>query len=74
MSQHRGVRECTLQGYARHVSALLERLGDDVAGYDAAALRRFVLATGDQSGRRSAMAAATAVRAFLRFPFHMHDD
>ena len=67
MSHHRGVRERTLCDYARYVSALLERLGDDVTHYDAAGLRRFVLGVGDRSGRRSATAATTAVRAFLRF-------
>jgi len=67
MSLHRGLGERTLRDYARYVSALLERLGDDVTRYDPAGLRRFVLDVGERSGRRSATAASTAVRAFLRF-------
>ena len=69
MTTHRGVSDVTLRGYAPYISALLDQLGEDPSGYNAASLRRFVLNNGKRAGIRISSVSSTlmAVRAFVRF-------
>jgi integrase/recombinase XerD len=64
--QH-GLAETTLGTYARAILPFITQLGVDPAAYDAAAIRRFMLArAGTVSGARL-KGIGVAIRAFLRF-------
>lgn len=64
--QH-GLAETTLGTYAHAIRPFIAELGDDPAIYDAAAIRRFMLArAGTVSGARL-QGIGVGVRAFLRF-------
>lgn len=67
MRQHRGVTESTLAHYVPLVKEFLAARGDDVAAYDAARVRAFILARASRHGRSRAKATVNAVRMFLRF-------
>lgn len=64
--QH-GLAETTLGTYRRAILPFIVQLGDDPTAYDAAAIRRFMLArAGTVSGARL-KGIGVAIRAFLRF-------
>jgi integrase/recombinase XerD len=67
MSYQRGLAERTVTSYAPVVRALLERLGEEPARYNAAGLRAFVLYRVKHHERRSGPAVTTVVRSFLRY-------
>ena len=67
MTKHRGVCERTLDAYRCDISILLDRFGDNATAYNAPALRQLLMEIGKQRGQQSAMRAATAIRAFLRY-------
>lgn len=67
MSRHRGVVEATLRTYERHLSQLLEALGDDPSGYTAGKLRDFVQRRSKDYSREGAKKVFSAVRMFLRY-------
>jgi site-specific recombinase XerD len=64
---HRGVKEPTLQHYARGATDLLRTLGEDVRQWNAQTVRDFLLKRASQSGAPTTQALITSLRAFLRF-------
>jgi site-specific recombinase XerD len=64
---HRGVKEPTLQHYARGATDLVRALGDDVGQWKARAVRNFLLERANHSGVSTTQALITSLRAFLRF-------
>ena len=67
MREQRGVAESTLDLRRRIVADLLDTLGDNPAGYTAAAVRAFVLKRAAPHGRGHAKTIAVATRSFLRY-------
>jgi integrase/recombinase XerD len=67
MHQHRGVMESSLDLWQRHITKLLETLGDDASLYTAKAVRGFVLKRAESGGRARAGSITCAVRAYLRY-------
>jgi len=67
MKQQRGTCDPTLYNYGLSIKALLTRLGEDPARFDAQSLRQFVLETSRHSGWAKAKQCTTALRMFLRF-------
>ena len=67
MTLHRGVRPVTLSGYASYISGFVATLGDVPGAYDARAVRDYLLDYARRSRMRSAQAATTAIRVFLRY-------
>ena len=64
---HRGVKDPTLRHYARGATDLVRTLGEDVALWNAHALRNFLLERASQSGTSTTQALITSLRAFMRF-------
>ncbi|HKD06444.1 MAG TPA: site-specific integrase [Bryobacteraceae bacterium] len=64
---HRGVKEPTLQHYARGATDLIRALGEDVGRWNAQAVRNFLLERASQSGTSTTQALITSLRAFMRF-------
>jgi site-specific recombinase XerD len=64
---HRGVKEPTLRQYARGATALIRVLGENIAEWNARALRDFLLEQASECGTPTTQALITSVRAFLRF-------
>ena len=64
---HRGVKEPTLRQYARGATDLLRTLGEDVAQWNALAVRDFLLERASQCGTPTTQALITSLRAFLGF-------
>jgi site-specific recombinase XerD len=64
---HRGVKEPTLRHYARGATGLVQTLGEDVAQWNAQAVRNFLLERASQSGVSTTQALITSLRAFMRF-------
>lgn len=64
---HRGVKEPTLRQYARGATALIRVLGENIAEWNARALRDFLLEHASKCGTPTTQALITSVRAFLRF-------
>ena len=67
MQQQRGTQASTLSNYGIHICALLTRLGDDPAAWDASGLRQFVVEGSRTCGWAAAKKRTTALRVFLRF-------
>jgi site-specific recombinase XerD len=68
MIHHRNVAPVSLHHcYRRHLRRFLEAVGDDPGRFDAAGIRRFILAQAQRTGRSCAKLAVTAVRMLLRF-------
>jgi integrase/recombinase XerD len=67
MREQRGIAESTLALYQPILVDLLEALGDDPAGYTAAAVRAFVLKRAAPHGRGHAQTIAGTTRSFLRY-------
>ena len=67
MREQRGVANSTLDTYQSTLIDMLKALGDDPAGYTAAAVRDFVLERASPHGRGRAQCIAVATRAFLRY-------
>jgi site-specific recombinase XerD len=64
---HRGVKESTLQQYARGATDLLQTLGENVGQWNAQAVRDFLLERASKCGTPTTQALITSLRAFLRF-------
>jgi site-specific recombinase XerD len=64
---HRGVKEPTLRHYARGATDLVRALGEDIGGWNALAVRDFLLERASQGGTSTTQALVTSLRAFLRF-------
>src|SRR6202140_115435 len=64
---HRGVKESTLRHYARGATGLVQALGEDVAHWNAQAVRNFLMERASQSGVSATQALITSLRAFMRF-------
>jgi site-specific recombinase XerD len=64
---HRGVKEPTLRHYARGATGLVQTLGEDVAQWNAQAVRNFLLERASQSGVSTTQALITSLRALMRF-------
>jgi integrase/recombinase XerD len=67
MRVHRGTRDITLSNYQPALEDLLRSLGEQTSGYDAKALRGFVLERSHRQSPAAAKTTVTAVRMFLRF-------
>jgi len=67
MRQHRGTHDVTLHNYSLPIQALLSRLGEDPAKFDARSLREFVLTESQHCHWTVTQRCTTALRAFLRF-------
>jgi site-specific recombinase XerD len=67
MTQHRGLKQRTVQRYVRLIEEMLPVLGHDTADYDAAHIRRVLLQTIKPLSLGYAKTYVTALRAFLRF-------
>jgi site-specific recombinase XerD len=67
MREQRGVAESTLDLHRRILADLLDTLGDNPAGYTAAAVRAFVLKRAAPHGRGHANTIASVARSFLRY-------
>jgi len=61
------VKEPTLRQYARGATDLLRTLGEDVAQWNALAVRDFLLERASQCGTPTTQALITSLRAFLGF-------
>jgi site-specific recombinase XerD len=64
---HRGVKDPTLQQYARGATDLLQTLGEDISQWNAWAVRDFLLERASHRGIPTTQALITSLRAFLRF-------
>jgi hypothetical protein len=64
---HRGVKEPTLQQYARGATDLVQTLGENVGQWNAQAIRDFLLERASKCGTPTTWALITSLRAFLRF-------
>jgi integrase/recombinase XerD len=67
MRQHRGTCDVTLYNYSLPVRALLSRLGEDPAQFDARSLREFILKRSQHCSWTVAQRCTTAIRAFVRY-------
>jgi integrase/recombinase XerD len=67
MVDHRGVKPHTVYQYRRALEAFLAALGDDLAEYNAARIRAFIIEQLGCRSRREIRDAVKAIRAFLRF-------
>lgn len=67
MRQYRGTCDLTLYNYSLPIRALLSRLGEDPAQFDARSLREFILKESQHCGWTVAQRCTTAVRAFVRY-------
>ena len=67
MRDQRGLAASTISGALPMVETLLGAVGDDLAGLDAARVRRFVLEYVRQHAPASAGCVTTTVRCFLRY-------
>jgi len=67
MRQQRGTSESTLDGYARHIRAVLGRLGEEPDKFSARSLREFVIEVSRRCGLATGKKCTTALRMFLRF-------
>lgn len=67
MRRSRGTADNTLRNYSIPILALLRRLGEDPAMYDARSLREFVLHENRSTGPTVTQRCTTALRNFVRF-------
>jgi integrase len=67
LRRHRGLAPCTINRYELLVAKMLPGLGEDPTHYDAAGVRRVVLAQIRSLSRGYAKCFVAALRAFLRF-------
>jgi site-specific recombinase XerD len=68
MARHRGVTLLTLRDvYRRPLLRYLDAAGEDPAQYDAAGIRRFILAEAKRVSTKTAKTSASALRQLLRF-------
>lgn len=67
MTKHRGLRQVTLDTYARVLRALISTLGEDPIRYEAGGLINFLIEYHRQHGLEAAAHAISAMRGFLRY-------
>lgn len=67
MRHHRGLAETTIRHALPVVQALLEAVGEEPAGFEAAGIRKFVLEYVERHAPASAGCITTIVRCFLRY-------
>jgi site-specific recombinase XerD len=67
LRKHRGASDATIKLYARDAGHLLSALGEDLAHWDAAGIRRTFMERASTSGRGTIEKMTTSFRAFLRY-------